>query len=325
MKKLLLSLLAFVAFAQVNARTIDEVAGYYTETCSLSGDDYYVYSFSNKVDTVAISKIDAATVMITGILGSSEELQGIVDLEANTIIVAPQTILSYYTFSASTAATDPVIINIAEDGTLSFSDAMLTYYGYKYGWDASSTMVRYADNNAQAEFSVPCQIYVIDSEEVIIYQGMTTITKYTEGQYPYVVADYGGNKVLKFYVDEDGQVVTNGQNYNGWNYFWYPYWMGNTDDYLCLNPAESEMEDNGPESGYAVSYGNYIENYDNWDTTTHYVYYYINWGDYIQDLAIESVETDKQQNAPAYRLDGRRADKEAKGLLVRDGKTLFVK
>lgn len=327
MKKSLLSCIALATLcvANANALTIEDVAGKYAETYSYTGDGYYIKSAENVVDSLEIIAIDEANVIFEGLMGCGETINGIVDLESNTIIIAPQTIFSYYTLSAATSVDDPVIATIGENGTISFSNAQMTCWGVVYGSNVKCDMVRYAASTNVKLFEVEAQVYAIDSESVIIYQGMTTLTKYSEGAYPYTIADYSGNNIpMKFYVDADGCIHTNGSSYQDWDFWYYQYWMGFKEDYLCFDPTVSEIEDNGPEAGTAVLYGNWYEDYDNYLTTCHYIYYYINWGANIQDLAIDNVAAEKT-TGEAYRLDGRRADKEAKGLMIRDGKAMFVK
>jgi len=333
MKKILLSIVALCAASAAMAEiTIDQVAGYYQETYSITGDGTYVYSYTDAVDSIKITKTSDATVTIYGLLGDKNaELEAIVDLSAKTLTIAPQTVHSWYTLCGATE-TDPVIATIADDGTISFEGANLSYYNTAYGKDAKATLVRYADNNESVSnlFTVDAQVYCYDYNTMdVLYTGMTTLTKSEGVEYPYAIADYDGNgKGMKFKTDDDGNVLINESPWNGWSYLYYQYWCGSNNDYMCLDQtggSEIVEDETGAENGGSIVLtGWWYEDYDNYLETAHGMYYYVNWGaDYIFDTAINTVEAEKN-NTPAFLLNGVRANN-AKGLQVRNGKVQFVK
>lgn len=326
MRKLLLSIFSLVACSSAMAITTDDLAGYYTETCSLKGDGTYVYSLTDKVDTVSITKIDETTIIFTGLFGTSEEIKGIVDVDAKTITISPQTIASWYTL-AGESSTTALVATIADDGSISLSGAQYWYYDSSYGSEGTSKLVKYASNDIKKEWSVDDAkiefIYTNDSTKVdsVLYKGTVTITKYSGGTYPYVVSNFDSYNTLKFYEDADGYIRTNGVVSGDYEYFYYQYWGKNTNDYLGLYAKENEIEVATAEKGKITLSGFYYADYDHYLDEYYWFYCYITWG---QDSAIEGVKADSKKSV-SYRLDGTRAADNAKGLIIRDGKKLFIK
>lgn len=324
MKKFLLSILSLVACSSAMAITTDDLAGYYTETCSLKGDDYYVKTLTNKTDTVTVTKIDDTTVLFNGLFGSGEDIKGIFDADAKTITIAPQTIASYYTL-AGESSTTALVATIAEDGSISISGAQYWYYSDSYASEGTSKLVKYASNDIKKEWTVDDAkiefIYTNDSTKVdsTLYKATVSITKYSGGTYPYVVDKFDGYQTLKFYEDADGYICTNGYTYEGYayEYFYYSQWGGNYDDCIGFYSKYSEIEEATAEKGSIVMAGYYYPN----ETDSYWFNCYITWG---QSSAIETVKSDSKTSV-SYRLDGTRAADNAKGLIIRDGKKLFIK
>jgi len=333
MKKILLSIVALCAANAAMAEiTIDQVAGLYKETYSITGDDTYVMSATDAVDSIKITKTSDATVTIYGLLGDKNaELEAIVDLSAMTLTITPGTVLSWYTLCGATE-TDAVIATIAEDGSISFEGANLTYYGYVYGSNVKSKLERYADNTETIStlFTVEAQVYCYDYNTFdVLYTNFTTLTKTDDATYPYIIADYDGNgNTLKMGVDADGYVYINQPSYDGYSYLYYQCWGGNNNDYICLqvnNYSEVTEEEKAEEGGQIYISGWYYPNYDDYDTYQG-IYYYVSWGEeywFEIENAIKSVEAEKT-STPAFLLNGARANN-AKGLQVKNGKVLFVK
>lgn len=335
MRKILLSFVALCASSAAMADiTIDQIAGLYKETYSITGDDYYVYSATDAADSIKILKTGDAAVTIYGLLGDANaEVEGIVDLSAKTITIAPQTVLSYYTLCGATES-DPVIATIADDGTISFEGANLSYWSYAYGTNVKAKLERYGDaETITTLFSVPAQVYCYDYDTMdVIYTAMTTLTKTDDATYPYTVADYDGNgTTIKMGANADGYVYLNKPistyETGSYSYLYYQYWGGNNNDYICFqvdNYSEVTEDETGAENGGCIYIsGWYYPDYDDYNTYQG-IYYYVNWGEeYMFDTAISSVEAEKK-STPAFLLNGVRSNN-AKGLQVRDGKVLFVK
>jgi hypothetical protein len=109
--------------------TLADVAGSYTEatTGNWNGDCDYTVDV-----TIEIADEATNTVTVKGFSGASEDLTGVVDLDAKTItFAAKQPFATYYLFSAASGLEDAFVGKIASDGTISLKDwgAWYSYEG----------------------------------------------------------------------------------------------------------------------------------------------------------------------------------------------------
>jgi hypothetical protein len=124
--------------------TLADVAGSYTEATT----GYWNADCNYTVDvTIEVADEATNTVTIKGFSGSTENLTGVVDLDAKTItIAANQAFSTYYVFSAADNMDNPVVATIASDGTISLKSwgAWYNYGGtyYNYAYNMVSTLTK---------------------------------------------------------------------------------------------------------------------------------------------------------------------------------------
>ncbi len=133
-------------WAAGGGKTIDDLAGTYTQNSSYAfyyNGDWSYYSSTNDV---TITKVDDTTVSISGFIYESGDggyaVNAKVDTENSTLTIEPQQLTEWYALGGYDSAADPVTVTW-EDGVLTFGSWCLWYDGYSYAYNtAAATLTK---------------------------------------------------------------------------------------------------------------------------------------------------------------------------------------
>lgn len=333
MKRFTLGLLAAFCclMGHATVSSVDDLVGTYTGKGSgwEALTDYENWTALSSGYNVTISKNSDGTVGISNLLNFKQELTGTVDISAKTITIAPSTYYSYYTFADATDATKSVVGEIADDGSISFSNFGAWYSNYSYIY-AGATLTLTKEADTEVEWTVDGTInYTDDSKDgAAYYTGKTTLTKYSGSEkYDYGLKFDGPDaspSELKFkiYADKDSIGISNGEQYTGYAgaYFYSVY----ADNYMVyLEAEEGEISFSGDQTGGEFKV--YCYSYASKSTKTPVEgFLTFTWGT-AAGITASPIAAKTTDDAPVYDLSGRKVSSPSAGIYIQNGKKFVVK
>ncbi len=280
---------------------------------------------STKSYNVEITKNEDGTITIDNLLGFGSQLIGTFNPFDLTIIVAPGTVATYYTFASSTSATQNVVAEISgsgDDRKISFYDFDAWYGGYGYvGTGAEIVLTK---TKISLEWSVEGTITYNDNAKKADYHvGRTTLSNYSgSDDYDYILKfdyEYANPAEMKFKVAESGQISYANGIYSKeiGTYYYYTF-----EDNYCMFVYNGDyaMFSGDKDGGEIYIWG------EEYSETAFVRSGYISfvWG--TKD-GISSVSADDSFDAstPVYDILGRKVSKPSTGIYIRNGKKFVIK
>lgn len=334
-KKFTFSVLAAACCLAANAAvgSVDDLVGVYIPTAT--GNEYITNyttatDMSAKTYNVEISKNEDGTITISNLLNFGSSLIGTVNLEKNTITIAPSAV-SWATFASSSGIDENVVAKFNASGKISFTN-FAGWYG-EDNYISSGATIMLTKTSITKDWEVKGSLYfgnyVSDEEEERYHTARTTLAKYSgTDEYDYVLKfdyEYANPGILQLKVASDGAVtIANGYpdispTLSG-KYVWYVLediyyaWLDTTPGYANLKGDQTGGElyiyhKAYKEGSNDPAYSGYLD---------------FTWG--ISD-GIAAPSADKAQKpAPVYDLMGRRvATPSAAGIYIQGGKKFLVK